>query len=102
MLASVTPLPVIGVPVPLKYLDCMDSLLSTVRTPAGAPVATVSIGGTRNADLLAARTLALEPAPSSDAAGAHGGVPGGAEQGCKRQGRGSPAPPSGEVLAALR
>ncbi|MGW7005187.1 5-(carboxyamino)imidazole ribonucleotide mutase [Streptomyces sp. NPDC054933] len=58
MLASVTPLPVIGVPVPLKYLDGMDSLLSIVQMPAGVPVATVSIGGARNAGLLAVRMLA--------------------------------------------
>ncbi|MET1036130.1 MAG: 5-(carboxyamino)imidazole ribonucleotide mutase [Arthrobacter sp.] len=58
MLASVTPLPVIGVPVPLKTLDGMDSLLSIVQMPAGVPVATVSIGGARNAGLLAARILA--------------------------------------------
>ena len=58
MLASVTSLPVIGVPVPLKYLDGMDSLLSIVQMPAGVPVATVSIGGARNAGLLAARILA--------------------------------------------
>lgn len=58
MLASVTPLPVIGVPVPLKYLDGMDSLLSIVQMPAGVPVATVSVGGARNAGLLAVRTLA--------------------------------------------
>ncbi|GAA3074710.1 MULTISPECIES: 5-(carboxyamino)imidazole ribonucleotide mutase [Actinomycetes] len=58
MLASVTPLPVIGVPVPLKHLDGMDSLLSIVQMPAGVPVATVSVGGARNAGLLAARTLA--------------------------------------------
>ena len=58
MLASVTTLPVIGVPVPLKYLDGMDSLLSIVQMPAGIPVATVSIGGARNAGLLAARILA--------------------------------------------
>jgi 5-(carboxyamino)imidazole ribonucleotide mutase len=57
MLASVTPLPVIGVPVPLTYLDGMDSLLSIVQMPAGVPVATVSIGGARNAGLLAARIL---------------------------------------------
>ncbi|NLI19262.1 MAG: 5-(carboxyamino)imidazole ribonucleotide mutase [Actinomycetales bacterium] len=57
MLASVTPLPVIGVPVPLKYLDGMDSLLSIVQMPAGVPVATVSIGGARNAGLLAARII---------------------------------------------
>lgn len=58
MLASVTPLPVIGVPVPLRYLDGMDSLLSIVQMPAGVPVATVSIGGARNAGLMAARILA--------------------------------------------
>ncbi|MFF0445497.1 5-(carboxyamino)imidazole ribonucleotide mutase [Streptomyces sp. NPDC004609] len=58
MLASVTPLPVIGVPVPLKYLDGMDSLLSIVQMPAGVPVATVSVGGARNAGLLAARIIA--------------------------------------------
>ncbi|MGB3830135.1 MAG: 5-(carboxyamino)imidazole ribonucleotide mutase [Ornithinimicrobium sp.] len=57
MLASVTTLPVIGVPVPLRYLDGMDSLLSIVQMPAGIPVATVSIGGARNAGLLAARIL---------------------------------------------
>ncbi|MDK8351480.1 5-(carboxyamino)imidazole ribonucleotide mutase [uncultured Actinomyces sp.] len=59
MLASATPLPVIGVPVPLKYLDGMDSLLSIVQMPAGVPVATVSIGGARNAGLLAVRMLAM-------------------------------------------
>ena len=58
MLASVTPLPVIGVPVPLKYLDGMDSLLSIVQMPAGVPVATVAIGNARNAGLLAVRILA--------------------------------------------
>ncbi|MFC1414659.1 5-(carboxyamino)imidazole ribonucleotide mutase [Streptacidiphilus sp. N1-12] len=58
MLASVTTLPVIGVPVPLKYLDGMDSLMSIVQMPAGVPVATVSIGGARNAGLLAVRLLA--------------------------------------------
>lgn len=62
MLASVTPLPVIGVPVPLKYLDGMDSLLSIVQMPAGVPVATVSVGGARNAGLLAARILATTDA----------------------------------------
>lgn len=60
MVASATPLPVIGVPVPLKYLDGMDSLLSIVQMPAGVPVATVSIGGARNAGLLAARILATQ------------------------------------------
>ena len=58
MLAAVTPLPVIGVPVPLKHLDGMDSLLSIVQMPAGVPVATVSIGNARNAGLLAVRVLA--------------------------------------------
>jgi 5-(carboxyamino)imidazole ribonucleotide mutase len=58
MLAAVTPLPVIGVPVPLKYLDGMDSLLSIVQMPAGVPVATVAIGAARNAGLLAVRILA--------------------------------------------
>ncbi len=58
MVASMTPLPVIGVPVPLKHLDGMDSLLSIVQMPAGVPVATVSIGGARNAGLLAVRVLA--------------------------------------------
>ncbi|GAA0913873.1 5-(carboxyamino)imidazole ribonucleotide mutase [Virgisporangium aurantiacum] len=58
MVASATALPVIGVPVPLKYLDGMDSLLSIVQMPAGVPVATVSIGGARNAGLLAVRMLA--------------------------------------------
>ncbi|MBV9487408.1 MAG: 5-(carboxyamino)imidazole ribonucleotide mutase [Frankiaceae bacterium] len=58
MLASVTPLPVIGVPVPLSHLDGMDSLLSIVQMPAGVPVATVSVAGARNAGLLAVRILA--------------------------------------------
>jgi 5-(carboxyamino)imidazole ribonucleotide mutase len=58
MLASVTPLPVIGVPVPLATLDGLDSLLSIVQMPGGVPVATVSIGGARNAGLLAVRILA--------------------------------------------
>ena len=63
MVASATPLPVIGVPVPLKYLDGMDSLLSIVQMPAGVPVATVSLGGARNAGLLAVRILgASDPA----------------------------------------
>ena len=59
MLASLTPLPVIGVPVPLKHLDGMDSLLSIVQMPAGVPVATVSVAGARNAGLLAVRILAV-------------------------------------------
>ena len=58
MLASVTPLPVIGVPVPLGHLDGMDSLRSIVQMPAGVPVATVSVAGGRNAGLLAVRILA--------------------------------------------
>ena len=57
MLASVTPLPVIGVPVPLKHLDGLDSLLSIVQMPAGVPVATVAVGAARNAGLLAVRIL---------------------------------------------
>jgi 5-(carboxyamino)imidazole ribonucleotide mutase len=58
MVAAATVLPVIGVPVPLKYLDGLDSLLSIVQMPAGVPVATVSVGGARNAGLLAVRILA--------------------------------------------
>ena len=58
MLAAVTPLPVVGVPVPLKYLDGMDSLLSIAQMPAGVPVATMAVGGARNAGLFAARILA--------------------------------------------
>ncbi|HEV7535490.1 MAG TPA: 5-(carboxyamino)imidazole ribonucleotide mutase [Acidimicrobiia bacterium] len=58
MAASMTPLPVIGVPVPLEHLSGLDSLLSIVQMPAGIPVATVSIGGARNAGLLAVRLLA--------------------------------------------
>jgi 5-(carboxyamino)imidazole ribonucleotide mutase len=59
MVAAATPLPVIGVPVPLRHLDGMDSLLSIVQMPAGVPVATVSIGGARNAGLLAVRMLSI-------------------------------------------
>ena len=73
MVASLTTLPVIGVPVPLKYLDGMDSLLSIVQMPAGVPVATVSIGGARNAGLLAVRILA---AADPRAGRADGRVPG--------------------------
>ena len=58
MLSAVTPLPVIGVPVPLAHLEGLDSLLSIVQMPAGVPVATVSVGGARNAGLLAVRILA--------------------------------------------
>lgn len=59
MLAALTPLPVVGVPVALRYLDGMDSLLSIVQMPAGVPVATVAIGNARNAGLLAARILGV-------------------------------------------
>ncbi|TGD86844.1 5-(carboxyamino)imidazole ribonucleotide mutase [Mycolicibacterium sp. CH28] len=62
MVASATPLPVIGVPVPLAKLDGLDSLLSIVQMPAGVPVATVSIGGARNAGLLAVRILGASDA----------------------------------------
>lgn len=57
MVAAATPLPVIGVPIPLKYLDGLDSLLSIVQMPAGVPVATVAVGNARNAGLLAVRVL---------------------------------------------
>ena len=59
MVAAATPLPVIGVPVPLARLDGLDSLLSIVQMPAGVPVATVAVGGARNAGLLAVRMLAI-------------------------------------------
>jgi 5-(carboxyamino)imidazole ribonucleotide mutase len=59
MVAAATPLPVIGVPVPLARLDGLDSLLSIAQMPAGVPVATVSIGGARNAGLLAVRILGV-------------------------------------------
>jgi 5-(carboxyamino)imidazole ribonucleotide mutase len=65
MLASVTPLPVIGVPVQLKTLDGLDSLLSIVQMPAGVPVATVSINGARNAGLLAVRMLGTGADPEA-------------------------------------
>jgi 5-(carboxyamino)imidazole ribonucleotide mutase len=67
MLASLTPLPVIGVPVPLAVLDGMDSLLSIVQMPAGVPVATVAIGNARNAGLLAVRILATAGDERGDA-----------------------------------
>lgn len=57
MVASLTPLPVIGVPIPLTHLDGLDSLLSIAQMPAGVPVATVAVGNARNAGLLAARIL---------------------------------------------
>src|SRR5919201_1012928 len=75
MVASLTTLPVIGVPVPLKYLDGMDSLLSIVQMPAGVPVATVSIGGGRNAGLLAGRELPARD-PELTAGGGQGGAAG--------------------------
>ena len=59
MLAATTTLPVIGVPVPLKYLDGLDSLLSMVQMPKGVPVATVAIGGAANAAILAARIISV-------------------------------------------
>ncbi|HJQ43869.1 MAG TPA: 5-(carboxyamino)imidazole ribonucleotide mutase [Jatrophihabitantaceae bacterium] len=62
MVASLTTLPVIGVPVPLQHMDGLDSLLSIVQMPAGVPVATVSVGGARNAGLLAVRILAASDA----------------------------------------
>ena len=89
MLASVTPLPVIGVPVPLKYLDGMDSLLSIVQMPAGVPVATVAVGNARNAGLLAVRILAAsDPGLREAMVPVPGGAGGrGAGQGQGRQGR---------------
>jgi len=60
MVASLTTLPVVGVPVPLKYMDGMDSLLSIVQMPNGIPVATVAVGAAKNAALLALRILSTE------------------------------------------
>ena len=65
MLASLTELPVIGVPVPLKHLDGLDSLLSIVQMPGGVPVATVGIGNARNAGILAARIVRLSTPPAT-------------------------------------
>ncbi len=62
MVAAATPLPVVGVPVPLRVLDGLDSLLSIVQMPAGVPVATVAVGGARNAGLLAVRILSVADA----------------------------------------
>jgi 5-(carboxyamino)imidazole ribonucleotide mutase len=67
MLASVTTLPVVGVPVPLSRLDGLDSLLSIVQMPAGVPVATVSIGGAKNAGLIAVKILATADAALTSA-----------------------------------
>ena len=74
MVAAATVLPVIGVPVPLKHLDGMDSLLSIVQMPAGVPVATVSIGGARNAGLLAVRILAASDPALAEAMAAFQGA----------------------------
>src|SRR5690554_6518465 len=71
MLASVTTLPVIGVPVPLAKLDGLDSLLSIVQMPAGVPVATVSIGGAKNAGLLAIRMLGASDPVLAEKLGAY-------------------------------
>ena len=90
MLAAVTPLPVIGVPVPLKYLDGMDSLLSIVQMPAGVPVATVAIGNARNAGLLAVRILA---ATDPDLRAPDGDVPGRPARHRAREGQGRPRRP---------
>ena len=86
MLAAVTPLPVIGVPVPLKYLDGLDSLLSIVQMPAGIPVATVAVGGARNAGLLAVRILG---AGDGHAAHKDDGLPGAAARRGGGQGGGA-------------
>ncbi|MFV0450906.1 MAG: 5-(carboxyamino)imidazole ribonucleotide mutase [Propioniciclava sp.] len=67
MLAALTPLPVIGVPVPLRHLDGLDSLLSIVQMPAGVPVATVAVGNARNAGLLAVRMLGIGDPALADA-----------------------------------
>ena len=90
MLAAVTPLPVIGVPVPLAHLDGLDSLLSIVQMPAGVPVATVAVGGARNAGLLAVRILA---AADPDLRSADDRVPGPAA----RHRRGEGRPPAGSA-----
>ena len=82
MLAAVTSLPVIGVPVPLEHLNGMDSLLSIVQMPSGVPVATVSVGGSRNAGLLAARILG---AGDSDEAARLRAAMGGFRKGLRNQ-----------------
>jgi len=74
MLASVTRLPVIGVPVPITALDGMDALLSIVQMPAGVPVATMAIGGAINAALMAVRILAVSDARLADLLDAHRGA----------------------------
>jgi 5-(carboxyamino)imidazole ribonucleotide mutase len=62
MVAAITPLPVIGVPVPLKHLDGLDSLLSIVQMPSGVPVATVAVGNSKNAGILAAQMVGIKEA----------------------------------------
>ena len=86
MLASVTPLPVIGVPVPLKSPDGLDSLLSIVQMPAGVPVATVAVGGARNAGLLAVRILGAAGGPAARAPGQAGRLRRGSGRAGPRQG----------------
>jgi len=71
MVASLTTLPVIGVPIPLKYLDGLDSLMSIVQMPAGIPVATVAVGGAKNAGLLALRILATDDASLAEKLRSH-------------------------------
>ncbi len=71
MLASVTTLPVVGVPVPLSRLDGLDSLLSIVQMPGGIPVATMAIGGAKNAGLFAVRVLAASDPDLADALAAY-------------------------------
>jgi 5-(carboxyamino)imidazole ribonucleotide mutase len=71
MVASMTTLPVIGVPIPLKHLDGLDSLMSIVQMPGGIPVATVAVGGAKNAGLLALRILATEDQSLAEKLGQH-------------------------------
>ena len=97
MVAAATPLPVIGVPVPLARLDGLDSLLSIVQMPAGVPVATVSIGGARNAGLLAVRILGVA---DRAAAGTRGGVPVRPGGGGAGQGRAAARPDHGRLSPA--
>jgi 5-(carboxyamino)imidazole ribonucleotide mutase len=101
MVASLTPLPVIGVPVPLAHLDGLDSLLSIVQMPAGIPVATVAVGGARNAGLLAVRILAAsDPALRARVVGFQAALAGSARAKDaalrdRLSGGGSPAGPAG-------
>ena len=90
MVASLTTLPVIGVPVPLRHLDGLDSLLSIVQMPAGIPVATVSVGGARNAGLLAVRILATGDAALTSRLAALSGQPSRPGRGEGRRAAGSP------------